>query len=125
LTNLLQLYATNTQALAMSSVRQRQKGSKHTESPSKSATPTSNDSEFVKDEVEAKKSKSKQKVRMSKRRIWLIFALGGLVGVLGALAFATQQKVIDIEGLLDLNLESLMDVIPAGILKDAKELTVG
>ena len=60
----------------------------------------------------------------SKRRNWILFGLGGLFGVLCAGFFAQQQDVINFDGLLDLNLENLVDVIPAGILKDAKELSV-
>lgn len=63
--------------------------------------------------------------RKSKRRTWLIFGLGGLFGIIVAAFFANQNDVINLEGLMDLNLDSLLDVIPAGIIKDAKELTVG
>ena len=38
--------------------------------------------------------------------------------------FAQRHDVINLEGLMDMNLESLIDVIPAGIVKDAKDLTV-
>lgn len=62
--------------------------------------------------------------KKSKRRIWLIFGLGGLFGVIVAAFFVKQSDVINLDGLMDLNLDSLLDVIPAGIIKDAKELTV-
>lgn len=38
--------------------------------------------------------------------------------------FANQHDVINLEGLVDFNMESLLDVIPAGIVKDAKDITV-
>ena len=38
--------------------------------------------------------------------------------------FANQHDVINLEGLADFNMESLLDVIPAGILQDAKDITV-
>lgn len=60
----------------------------------------------------------------SKRRNGLIFALGGLFGILVAVLFANQQDVISLESLMDLNLESLMDVIPQGIVRDAREFSV-
>ena len=60
-----------------------------------------------------------------KRRNWIIFGLGGLFGIVVAAFFANQQDVINLEGLRDINLESLLDVIPAGVVRDAKELTVG
>ncbi|KAF7714175.1 Phospholipid:diacylglycerol acyltransferase [Penicillium ucsense] len=56
----------------------------------------------------------------SKRRNGFIFVLGGLFGVLVALFFANQQEVISLESLMDLNLESLIDVMPQGIVRDAK-----
>lgn len=62
--------------------------------------------------------------KKSKRRNGLIFGLGGLFGVIVAAFFANQNDVISLEGLMDLNLDSLLDVIPAGIIRDAKELTV-
>ena len=60
----------------------------------------------------------------SKRRQGLLFGLGGLFGVIVAAFFANHHDVINLEGLLDVNLESLLDVIPAGIVNDAKDLTV-
>lgn len=62
--------------------------------------------------------------KKSKRRTWLIFGLGGLFGIGIAAFFVNQSDVINLEGVMDLNLDSLLDVIPAGIIKDAKELTV-
>lgn len=62
--------------------------------------------------------------RRSKRRNGLIFILGGLFGVLVAVFFANQQEVISLESLLDLNLDSLIDAIPQGIVRDAREFSV-
>lgn len=39
--------------------------------------------------------------------------------------FANQHDVINLEGLVDFNLDSLIDVIPAGVIRDAKDITVG
>ena len=64
------------------------------------------------------------KGKRSKRWQFSIFILGGLFGLVGAAFFANQHDVINLEGLVDFNLESLLDVIPAGIVKDAKDLTV-
>lgn len=61
----------------------------------------------------------------SKRRNGLIFVLGGLFGIFVALFFANQQDVISWDSLLDVNLESLLDAIPQGIVWDAKEISVG
>ncbi|KAJ5141417.1 hypothetical protein N7526_002412 [Penicillium atrosanguineum] len=59
----------------------------------------------------------------SKRRNGFIFVLGGLFGIFIALFFANQQEVISLESLLDLNLDSLIDAIPQGIISDAKQFT--
>jgi phospholipid:diacylglycerol acyltransferase len=59
-----------------------------------------------------------------RRRTGFIFALGGLFGVVLAAFFASRQDVISLDGLLDLNLESLIDVIPSRVLSDARELSV-
>lgn len=73
---------------------------------------------------------SKQKLRTlttrkrSKRRTGLIFAFGGLFGIFVALFFAKQQEVISFEGLPDFNFNSLLDAVPAGFVKDLKDLTV-
>jgi hypothetical protein len=65
-----------------------------------------------------------KRLTQRKRRNWAIFALGGLFGIVLAAFFANRQDVIDFQGLLDLNLDNLADVIPAGILKEARELSV-
>lgn len=62
--------------------------------------------------------------RRSKRRNGFIFTLGGIFGVFLALFFANQNEVISLDALTDLNLDALIDVIPAGILNDAKEFSV-
>jgi len=60
----------------------------------------------------------------SKRRNGLIFVLGGLFGIFIAVFFANQQEVISLESLMDLNLDTLIDAMPQGILGDATEFTV-
>lgn len=72
-----------------------------------------------------KLEKLEQKVikgKGSRRRSTLWFFIGGLIGLIAALFLAESQDVIKLEGLLDVNLDSLMDVIPAGIVKDVKNL---
>ncbi len=67
---------------------------------------------------------SKLKHRKSKRASWLVFGLGGLFGILVAAFFAQRHDVINLEGIVDFHMESLLDVIPAGIVNDAKDITV-
>jgi phospholipid:diacylglycerol acyltransferase len=62
--------------------------------------------------------------KRSKRGSGLIFGLGGLVGILVAVFFANKQEVLNLESLIDFNLDSILDVIPAGIVKDARDITV-
>lgn len=64
------------------------------------------------------------KVKRSKRWQFSIFGLGGIFGLVVAAFFANQHDVINLEGLVDFNMESLLDVIPAGIVQDAKDITV-
>ncbi|KAI5283062.1 hypothetical protein KEM54_002452, partial [Ascosphaera aggregata] len=59
-----------------------------------------------------------------KKRHWLIFALGGLLGVITALFLADQNEVISLESVLDFpDISSLTDVLPANILTDLSQFT--
>jgi phospholipid:diacylglycerol acyltransferase len=60
----------------------------------------------------------------SKRRTAWIFGLGGIFGIVVAVLFVGHNEMIDLVGLQDFNLDSILDVLPAGILRDAKELQV-
>lgn len=62
--------------------------------------------------------------RRNKRRNGFIFLLGGLFGIIVALFFANQQEVISLDSLTELNLDSLVDVLPQGVMKDVKEFSV-
>ena len=66
----------------------------------------------------------KLKSNKSRKRPWALFSLGGIFGILIAAFFAQRHEVISLEGLVDFNLDSLIDVIPAGIVKDVKDITV-
>ena len=113
----------------MSSLRRRFFGSP---SPSPSPTPTPPNQEnhdFGEDlrlvpTAKLHELKKKGAKQSHKRRNSIIFILGGLFGVCVAAFFAQRQEVISFEGILDLNLDSLIDVLPAGVIKDAKDLTV-
>ena len=113
----------------MSTLRRRFLGTP-SPSPSPARTPTNGDTDIQ--ELEDLKLVSSAKLHelkkgakhSHKRRNSLIFILGGLFGVCAALFTAQKQEVFNFEGILDLNLDSLIDVIPAGVIKDAKDLTV-
>jgi len=67
--------------------------------------------------------------KSSKKRNAWIFGLGGVFGVLAAGFFATPpgsiDKLIDIAGLNDMNLDSILDVLPAGLIRDVQDMQVG
>ena len=103
----------------MSTLRRRIFGESSSE-PSRDASPIKGEESRL---VPVSKLR-KLKWKTSKRRNGLIFGLGGLFGLVVAAFFAQQQEVVNLNGLLDLNLESLLDVIPAGIVNEAKDITV-
>ena len=109
----------------MSTLRRRllgPSGDSTPESPghSRDQSPAKGEPVTLISDAQLKKLKSKK----SKRRQGLIFGLGGLFGLLIAAFFANRHDVIKLEGLVDFNLEALLDVIPAGIVNDAKDITV-
>ena len=103
----------------MSSLRRRLLGDSSSE-PSRDPSPVKGEPVTLVPAAHLKKLTKKR----SKRGQGLIFTLGGLFGIVIAAFFAQRHDVINLEGLMDVNLESLMDAIPAGIVKDAKDLTV-
>ncbi|KAI9791480.1 MAG: hypothetical protein M1816_003824 [Peltula sp. TS41687] len=56
-----------------------------------------------------------------KRRSWSIFVLGGLFGLLLAALFAGKDDMIEFA---DQHWENLSSILPAGLLKDAKDLSL-
>ena len=97
------------------------KASEGSSEPSREPTPGKSEEVQLVSAARLRDLKSK---KLPKRRIGLFFGLGGLFGVLVAAFFAQKSDVINLEGLLDLNLDSLIDVVPASIVKDAKDITV-
>jgi phospholipid:diacylglycerol acyltransferase len=64
------------------------------------------------------------KPRGSKRRTAWIFGLGGIFGIVVAAFFAGHNEMLDLAAFQDLNLDSIMDVLPAGLISDAKDFQV-
>ncbi|TAQ87626.1 hypothetical protein B7494_g4079 [Chlorociboria aeruginascens] len=60
-----------------------------------------------------------------KRRTGFIFFLGGLFGIVAAGFFAGKNDLIDFPDMGELRMDSLMDVLPAGFVKDARDLARG
>lgn len=72
----------------------------------------------------SKKASSKYGRR---RNAW-VFGLGGLFGILLAGFFASNngglEKLVDFAGLQDMNLDSFLDVLPAGLIREVQDLQV-
>ncbi|KAL7892863.1 LACT domain-containing protein [Trichoderma sp. SZMC 28014] len=60
-----------------------------------------------------------------KRRNTFIFLLGGLCGLLAAGFFAKTNDLIDLPEISELTMDSLLDVIPAGLIKDMRDFAQG
>jgi phospholipid:diacylglycerol acyltransferase len=73
--------------------------------------------------VPVKSLESLKKKTKTKRKNGFMFGLGGLFGIIIALYFAQQQDVLNFESMFEMNMDTILDVIPAGIIKDARELT--
>lgn len=59
-----------------------------------------------------------------KRRTTFIFLLGSLFGIIAAGFLAKSNDLIDFPEFGDLSMDSLMDVLPAGLVKDMSDLVV-
>ena len=77
---------------------------------------------YVNDRADKLKTRSKHGKGIKKR---YIFGLGGIFGLLLAGFFAANETdVFDLSQLQHMNLDSIIDVLPAGLIKDAHELQV-
>ena len=74
--------------------------------------------------VLAPKSKVHHGKTGKKRRNGFIFFLGGLFGIAIAGFFARRSDLIDFPEFGELSMDSLIDVLPAGFVSDAKDLAV-
>ena len=90
------------------------------ESPSRDQTPEPGEAVKV---VPVKKLQALTTSKKSKKKSYLLFGLGGLFGIIVALIFAQSQDVIRLEGMFDVSFESLMEALPASVIKDARDLT--
>lgn len=73
-------------------------------------------------EIHAEVVQEKPKTR--KRRNTFIFLLGSLFGIVAAGFFASTNDLIDFPELGDLSVDSLLDVLPAGLVRDYRDLLV-
>lgn len=63
--------------------------------------------------------------RTRKRKTTVIFLLGSLFGIIAAGFFAKSNDLIEFPELGELRLDSLFDVLPAGLVRDMRELVNG
>jgi phospholipid:diacylglycerol acyltransferase len=113
----------------MSGLRRRIFGSSDTPSltpeQSREGTPSSEEVRVVSaKKLDALTAAHKAKKGTKRRNAW-VFGLGGLFGLVAAGFFASSNEMLDIQALKDLSLDSVFDVLPAGLIKDAQELQVG
>jgi phospholipid:diacylglycerol acyltransferase len=74
--------------------------------------------------VTAEKLHKLKKDRNSKRRNVWIFGLGGLFGIAVAAFFAGSNDMIDLSSLTDMNMDSILEALPAGLVRDAQQRQV-
>lgn len=60
-----------------------------------------------------------------KRRNTFIFFLGSLFGIIAAGFFASSNDLIDLPEFSELSMDSLLDVLPAGLIKDMRDFVQG
>jgi phospholipid:diacylglycerol acyltransferase len=70
-----------------------------------------------------KLTKPGRKTGTKRRNAW-IFGLGGVFGIVVAALFAGNNEILDLRAIAEANLESFLDVLPAGLVKDAQDLQV-
>lgn len=102
----------------MNELRRRIIGDSSTE-PSREGTPDKK--EDLRVVPEKKLTHLKKHKAGGKRRTAWIFTLGGIFGIAVAAFFVGNNEILDIAALGDLNLDSLLEVLPAGLVNDAKE----
>lgn len=59
-----------------------------------------------------------------KRKLGAIFLLGSLFGIIAAGFFAKSNDLIDFPEIGDLSVDNLLDILPAGLVKDVRDLVV-
>ncbi|KAM7194623.1 Lecithin:cholesterol acyltransferase domain containing protein [Rhypophila sp. PSN 637] len=91
------------------------------EAPSETPTPPNEKPETRGDSVKIVHHKTKTR----KRKTTAIFLLGSLFGIIAAGFFAKTNDLIDFPEFGDLSMDSLFDVLPAGLIKDMRELVNG
>lgn len=109
-----------------STLRRRVLGNE-TPSDSSSPAPTPRDESPEKQGGDAKVVTAKvihHQVKTKKRRTTLIFLLGSIFGIIAAGFFAKSNDLIDFPEIGELSMDSFFDVLPAGLVRDMRDLIV-
>lgn len=85
-------------------------------------SPASDQPEQPKEDEEVRTARRHKKTR--KRKTTAIFLLGSLFGIVVAGFFANSNDLISLPDIGDLSMDSLLDVLPAGLVKDMRDLVV-
>ncbi|KAF2795455.1 LACT-domain-containing protein [Melanomma pulvis-pyrius CBS 109.77] len=105
----------------MSFLRRRFGGGDSSSEPSRDPSPDADKPADLRIVKVQRLQSLKQKQQSKKRNFW-IFALGGVFGLVVAAFFVGSNDMIDLSSLEGMNLNSIMDVLPAGFLRDAQQL---
>lgn len=110
-------------------LRRRALRPEETPSPSPSLTPIDTPRDASPAPHRSAKDKFKTVVHVKpptrKRRNTFIFLLGSLSGIIAAGFFAKTNDLIDFPEIGDLSVDNLLDVLPAGLVRDMKDLVRG
>lgn len=109
----------------MSFLRRRFGGADSSSETSRDPTPDPDRPANLRVVTQEKLEKLKHKhPKNGKRKNFWIFGLGGVFGLVVAAFFAGTNDMIDLSSLESMNLDSIMDVLPAAFVKDAQQLQV-
>lgn len=109
----------------MSFLRRRLVGGDSSSEPSRDPSPAPDSPADLRVIGARTLSALKKRPKQKKRTNFWIFALGGVFGLAVAAFFVGSNDMIDLSSLEGMNLNSIMDVLPAGFLRDAQQLQVG
>jgi phospholipid:diacylglycerol acyltransferase len=94
------------------------------ETPSESPTPRDQSPERADTSGAKIKIVHHHRPKTRKRKTTAIFLLGSLCGIIAAGFFAKSNDLIDFPEIGELSMDSFFDVLPAGLVKDMRELVV-
>ena len=98
------------------------------ESPVPTITDSGKDYKVLSAQKYAELKEKPKKVAGAKRRHFWMFTLGGIVGVVLAGIFAGKSggfdRLVTFAGLEGMSLDSFIDILPAGLIRDVQDLQV-